>query len=112
MGDVSKDDDFFNATIMTINVKETSEEYWKFIQYLDGMRFLVVATKVVQTRITHKSWNYLIIGNYFISKERMVFWDEPLKGWNLTSFVWISCWVLRRPLSETNHNRKDFTSKL
>jgi hypothetical protein len=47
MGDVSKDDDFFNATIMTINVKETSEEYWKFIQYLDGMRFLVVATKVV-----------------------------------------------------------------
>jgi hypothetical protein len=27
MGDVSKDDDFFNATIMTINVKETSEEY-------------------------------------------------------------------------------------
>jgi hypothetical protein len=57
MGDVSEDDDFPNATIMTINAKETLKEYWEIIQYLDGMRFLVETIKAVQTQITHKSWN-------------------------------------------------------
>jgi hypothetical protein len=47
MGDVSEDDDFPHATIMTIN--ETLKKYQKIIQYLDGMRFLIGATKVVRT---------------------------------------------------------------
>jgi hypothetical protein len=37
VGDVLEDDDFPDATIMTINV----EEYQKIIQYLDGIRFLL-----------------------------------------------------------------------
>jgi transposase InsO family protein len=32
--------------------------------------------------------------------------------WHLTSFVWISWWVLWRPLCEMNHCRKDFASRL
>ncbi len=60
MGDVSEDDKFSDATIMTINSDEVLEKYWKIIQYLDGMNFLVGATKVVQTWIAHKSRNYLI----------------------------------------------------
>jgi hypothetical protein len=47
VGDVLEDDDFPSATIMTINVEETFEEYRKIIQYLDGMRFLVRATKAM-----------------------------------------------------------------
>jgi hypothetical protein len=31
VGDVRKDDDFPDATIMTINVKKSIEEYWKII---------------------------------------------------------------------------------
>jgi hypothetical protein len=57
MGDVLEDDDFPNVTIMTINVKKASDKYWKIIQYLDGMRFSIGATKVMQTQITHKSQN-------------------------------------------------------
>jgi len=49
MGDVLKNDDFLNTSIMTINAKKTHEEYQKIIQYLDGMRFPVRATKAVQT---------------------------------------------------------------
>jgi hypothetical protein len=49
LGDVSKDDDFQDAAIMTINVEEAPEEYRKIIQYLDGMRFAIGATKVVRT---------------------------------------------------------------
>jgi phosphosulfolactate synthase (CoM biosynthesis protein A) len=45
---------------MTINVKEVLEE---IIQYLDGMKFPVGASKVVQTQIAHKSRNYTILGN-------------------------------------------------
>jgi hypothetical protein len=48
MGDVSGDDDFPN-TIMIINAKKTHEEYQEIIQYLDGMRFPIRATKVVRT---------------------------------------------------------------
>jgi hypothetical protein len=55
MGDVSKDDDFPNVAIMAMNVEEAPEKYREIIQYLDGMRFLVVATKVVRTRTAHKS---------------------------------------------------------
>ncbi len=47
MGDVSKYDEFPNATVMTINVEETLEKYQKVIQYLDDMRFSVGATKAV-----------------------------------------------------------------
>jgi hypothetical protein len=39
VGDVSKDDDFLDAAIMSINAKEAPEEYREIIQYLDGMRF-------------------------------------------------------------------------
>jgi hypothetical protein len=49
VGDVLEDDDFPNATIMTINVDETPEEYREIIQYLDGMRFSVGATKAIRT---------------------------------------------------------------
>jgi hypothetical protein len=63
VGNVLEDDDFPDVTILTINAKEMFEEYWIIIQYLDGMRFLIGATKVVQTRIAHKSRNYLIISN-------------------------------------------------
>jgi len=63
VGDVSEDDDFPDATIMSINAKETPEEYREIIQYSDGMRFPDGATKVVRIRITHKSQNYSMIGN-------------------------------------------------
>jgi hypothetical protein len=63
VGDVSKDDNFQNTTIMTINAKEMFEEYREIIHYLDGMGFIVGAIKAVRTQIVHKSQNYLIIGN-------------------------------------------------
>jgi len=71
VGDVSEDDDFSDATIMAINARETPEEYREFIQYLDGMRFPVGATKVIRTKIAHKSRNYLMIGNqlYFQGRD-------------------------------------------
>ncbi len=49
MGDVLENDDFLDATIMTINVKEILKEYREIIQYLDGMRFQVRATKAMRT---------------------------------------------------------------
>jgi hypothetical protein len=55
VGDVSEDDDLSDAVIMAINVKEAHEKYREIIQYLDGMRFPVGATKAIRTRITHKS---------------------------------------------------------
>jgi hypothetical protein len=70
VGDVSKDDNFLNAAIMTINADEMLEKYREIIQYLDGMRLLIGATKVVRTRIAHKSWNYLMIGNHFYFQGR------------------------------------------
>jgi hypothetical protein len=63
VGDVSEDDDFPDITIMTINAKEAPKEYQEIIEYLDGMRFPIGATKVVRTRIAHKSQNYSIIGD-------------------------------------------------
>jgi uncharacterized FlgJ-related protein len=38
-----------DAIIMTINSDEMFEKYREIIQYLDGMNFLVGATKAVQT---------------------------------------------------------------
>jgi hypothetical protein len=69
--DVLEDDNFLNVAIMSINAEEAPEEYREIIQYLDGMRFPDGATKVVQTRIAHKSRNYLMIGNqlYFQGKD-------------------------------------------
>jgi hypothetical protein len=63
VGYVSEDDNFPDATIMAINAKETPEEYQEIIQYLDGMRFPVEATKAVRTKIAHKSRNYSMTGN-------------------------------------------------
>jgi hypothetical protein len=63
MGDVSGDDDFPNAAIMSINAEEAPEEYREIILYLDGMRFPNGATKAGKTKITHKSRNYSMIGN-------------------------------------------------
>jgi hypothetical protein len=70
VGDVSKDDNFPNVVIMTINADEVLEKYRKIIQYLHGMRFLVGATKAVRTRIGYKNQNYSMIGNqlYFQGK--------------------------------------------
>jgi hypothetical protein len=70
LGDVLEDDDFLDATIMTINVDEEPKENREIIQYLDGMRFLVGVTKVVRTRIAHKSQNYSMIGNQFYFQKR------------------------------------------
>jgi len=47
MANVSEDDDFLDATLMTINAERTPKEYQEIIQYLDGMKFSVGATKVV-----------------------------------------------------------------
>jgi hypothetical protein len=71
VGDVSEDDNFPDATIMTINANEAPEEYQEIIQYLDGMRFPLRATKAIRTRITHKSRNYSMIGNqlYFQGRD-------------------------------------------
>jgi hypothetical protein len=51
------------------------KEYRKIIQYLDGMRFPIEATKVVWTWIAHKSQNYSIISNllYFQGRD----WHAP-----------------------------------
>jgi hypothetical protein len=68
VGDVSKDDDFPDATIMAINVEETPEEYREIIQYFDGVRFPIGSTKAVRTRIAHKSRNYLMINNQLYSQ--------------------------------------------
>jgi len=70
MGDVSKEDDFPDATIMSINTEQAPEEYREIIQYLDGMRFPDGATKVVRTRIAHKSRNYSMTGNQLYSQGR------------------------------------------
>jgi len=40
---------------MTIDAEEVSKKYQEIIQYLDGMKFLVEATKVMQTWIANKS---------------------------------------------------------
>jgi hypothetical protein len=71
VGDVSDDDDFPDATIMSINAEEAPEEYREIIQYLDGMRLLNGATKAVRTRIAHKSRSYSMIGNqlYFQGRD-------------------------------------------
>ncbi len=49
MANVSEDDDFLDATLMTINAERTPKEYREIIQYLDGMKFSVGTTKVVRT---------------------------------------------------------------
>jgi len=48
MANVLEDDDFLDATLMTINADRTPKEYQEIIQYLDGMKFSVGATKVVR----------------------------------------------------------------
>jgi hypothetical protein len=63
VGDVSKNDDSLDATTMTINVDEALEEYREIIQYLDGMKFPVGATKAIRTQIAHKSQNYSMTSN-------------------------------------------------
>jgi hypothetical protein len=70
VGDVLEDDEFLNATIMTINIEEMLKEYQEIIQYLDDMMFPIGATKAVQTRITHNSRNYLIIGDQLYFQRR------------------------------------------
>jgi len=47
VGVVSEDDDFPNATTMSINAEETPEEYREIIQYLNDMRFPNGATKAL-----------------------------------------------------------------
>jgi hypothetical protein len=81
VGDVSKDDDFLNAAIMTINVEKVPKEYWEIIQYLDNMRFVVGATKVVRAQIVQKNQNYSIIKDrlYFQVKDG-VLWRDIRKG--------------------------------
>ncbi len=71
MGDVSEDDDFLDAAIMSINAEEAPKEYREIILYLDGMRFPDGATKAVRTIIAPKSRNYLMISNqlYFQGRD-------------------------------------------
>jgi len=47
VGDASEDDDFPDATLMTINVEGVLEEYREIIQYLDSMKFPIGTTKAV-----------------------------------------------------------------
>jgi len=72
--DVSEDDDFLDTAIMAINAEETPKKYREIIQYLDGMKFPIEATKAVRTRIVHKSRNYSMIGNqlYFQGKDSVL----------------------------------------
>jgi len=70
MGDVLKDDDFLDAVVMTINAKRVLKEYQKNIQYLNVMKFLIRAIKVVRTRIVHKSRNYSIIDDQLYFQEK------------------------------------------
>jgi hypothetical protein len=79
VGDVLEDDDFPDVAIMTINANEALEEYREIIQYLDGMTFPIGATKMVLTRITHKSRNYSMIDNQLYFQGRDVFYDKPLE---------------------------------
>jgi hypothetical protein len=76
VGDVSEDDDFPDATIMSINVEEAPEKYREIIQYLDSMRFPDGATKAIRTRIAHKSRNYSMLGNqlYFQGRDGVLRW--------------------------------------
>jgi hypothetical protein len=92
VGDVLEDDDFPDATIMSINAEETLQEYREIIQYLDDMRFPDGATKAVRTRIVHKSRNYLMIGNKFYFQGRMVFYDKPLE--NVTFHVFCMSFMM------------------
>ncbi len=55
VGVVSKDDNFSDVAIMSINAKEAPKEYREILQYLEGMRFPDGATKALQIRIAHKS---------------------------------------------------------
>jgi len=92
VGDVSEDDNFLDATIMAINAEKTPEKYREIIQYLDGMRFPVGATKAIRTRIAHKSRNYSMIGDQLYSKEGMVFYDEPWE--NVTPHVFCMSFMM------------------
>lgn len=58
---VSEDDDFPNATLMSIDVINQPEEYRDIIIYLQGMTFSEDATKQIRTRIEHKSQFYILI---------------------------------------------------
>jgi len=51
VGDVSKDDDFPDVTIMSTNAEEAPEEFREIIQYLNGMRFPDGATKAIRKRL-------------------------------------------------------------
>jgi len=86
MGDVLKDDNFLDVTIMTINAKKIVEEYRKIIQYLNGMRFPIGAIKAVRTQIIQKSQNYLIIGDQLYFQIRDGVCDEPLERVKLHVF--------------------------
>jgi hypothetical protein len=47
---------------------------------MDGMRFPIGSTKVIQTQITHKSQNYLIIGDQLYFQGKYVLQRATRKG--------------------------------
>jgi hypothetical protein len=47
-----------------------------------------------------------------LPRKRWCFTTNHWKAWHFTSFVWVSWWVLWRPLCGMNHSRKDFAGKL
>jgi len=112
VGDVLWDDNFLDAAIMAINAEEALEEYREIIQYLNGMRFLIRATKAIRTKITHKSQNYSMIAISSTSKGRMVFYDEPLE--NVTPHVFCMSFMMGsvEATLRDEYNRKDFASML
>ena len=64
VGVVSKDDDFLDAKLMSIDIDKEPAEYKDIIRYLEGMNFPEGATKQVRTRIAHKSRSYSLIGQF------------------------------------------------
>jgi hypothetical protein len=51
-------------------------------------------------------------GPYLFPKRGWCFVTNHWRGRNLTSFVWISWWVLWRPFCRTNHSKNIFANRL
>jgi hypothetical protein len=77
------------------------EEYREIIQYLDGMKVPIGATKEVWTHIVHKSQNYLVRGDqlYFLKRDGVLRWAIK-KGEVLSEirsnkiFLWTSLYLI------------------
>ena len=67
---VSKDNDFPEAMLMSIDIDNEPEKYKDIIRYLKGMNFPEDATKQIRTIIAYKSRSYTLIGQLLYFCER------------------------------------------